>query len=142
MFSKRCSLPAGIKRKSPGLERRSLSIIPKGPRTRNNHVNFIPTMGLLKIHLSGLYTLTVYVPCSNSVIKGVSLAARFNSALFLSIFILTIYRRSAHFILHPILGFWLGLISLPAINASMASRKSFPVTGMSFPGRESSNCPL
>ena len=114
----------------------------KRPRTRNNHVNFISTMGLLKIHLSGLYTLTVYVPCSNSVIKGVSIAARFNSASFLSIFILTIYRRSAHFILHPILGFWLGLISLPAINASMASRKSFPVTGMSFPGRESSNCPL
>lgn len=46
-----------------------------------------------------------------------------------------------HLMLHPMLGCWTWLTGLPTSTASMAARKSRPVTGLLLPGRLSSNCP-
>jgi len=46
-----------------------------------------------------------------------------------------------HLMLQPIDGFCSLGTGLPASTASIAARKSFPVTGIPFPGRLSSYCP-
>ena len=46
-----------------------------------------------------------------------------------------------HLILQPMLGSWFAEAGLPASTASIAARKSVPVTGTPFPGRLSSNWP-
>ena len=46
-----------------------------------------------------------------------------------------------HLMLQPMLGFWLRSTGLPASTASMAARRSRPVTGLLLPGRLSSSCP-
>jgi len=43
--------------------------------------------------------------------------------------------------LQPTLGFWSVVTGLSAKTASMAARKSAPVTGLPLLGRLSSNCP-
>ena len=46
-----------------------------------------------------------------------------------------------HLMPHPIDGRWSGSTGRPASTASTAARTSAAVTGMSFPGRESSSWP-
>jgi hypothetical protein len=46
-----------------------------------------------------------------------------------------------HLMLHPTLAFWLLLTGLPESTASIAARRSRPVTGLLLPGRLSSSCP-
>lgn len=49
--------------------------------------------------------------------------------------------RAFHFIEQPMLGFCVLGTGLPESTASIAARKSRPVTGVLFPGRLSSSCP-
>jgi hypothetical protein len=46
-----------------------------------------------------------------------------------------------HLMLQPMLAFWLLSTALPANTASIALRRSRPVTGLLLPGRLSSSCP-
>lgn len=46
-----------------------------------------------------------------------------------------------HLMLQPMLGLWFGSTALSSNTASIAARKSLPVTGMSLPGLLSSICP-
>ena len=46
-----------------------------------------------------------------------------------------------HLMLHPMLGRWSLDTGLPATRASMAARRSWPVTGVPLPGRLESSWP-
>ncbi|TKS64798.1 MAG: hypothetical protein EWM73_00124 [Nitrospira sp.] len=46
-----------------------------------------------------------------------------------------------HLMLQPTLAFWLPSTGFPASTASIAARRSRPVTGLLLPGRLSSSCP-
>ena len=46
-----------------------------------------------------------------------------------------------HLMLQPILAFWFLSTGFPASTASIAARRSRPVTGLLLPGRLSSSCP-
>lgn len=46
-----------------------------------------------------------------------------------------------HLMLQPMLAFWLLSTGFPASTASIAARRSRPVTGLLLPGRLSSSCP-
>jgi len=74
----------------------------------------------------------------------VSLILSFPFCVLHSAFCLQKYSGSFpgfHLILHPMLAFWLDETGLSASTASMAARRSFPVTGTLLPGRLSSNWP-
>ena len=46
-----------------------------------------------------------------------------------------------HLMLQPMLAFWFLSTGFPASTASIAARRSRPVTGLLLPGRLSSSCP-